>query len=568
MTPQFSRRDGMKPAKSVWVTLLVLGFIALILPSARACTVFSYSQSGSVLVGNNEDVPFFPQAAMWFVPASTNGYGRVCFGWNGFAQGGMNDQGLFIDWAVTPDSETRAWKRTLAWIRLGIEWVATPKNSPPVKFAKNDSHKLRLPLNGNASELLLANCATVDEAIAFAKRFEYPGNPVPGNPCHCLIADRSGESIVCEWIKGKPTIIRKTGSRQLITNFLLSKPKLGNYPCTRFDAVSKWFDNSETPTVKVCADALKLAATGGTIYSQVYDLPKGEVYVYYRHNFDHSVKVNLGEELRKGPHQVMLKDAFQDLTESLAVPKITATASISAAEILRRALEARGGATSAMNIHSIHAKGVVDLDAGWVATSPIESFAMRPNLYRTVMDAKSPVGLKLGQYAEGFNGRKGWNTEPGAAPKILKGKLLRERRDDAAFFASYDAPTYYKSAVCLGEASLEGKTCYAVDMMTQSRREEIHYYDTNSFLLSGIMEIEETGFGPALKQTKFGNYRELGGFLLPTQVAWQSQIRSGTIQYSSIEVNAVEESALKMPIQPAAQLDDSREALRANTPRP
>jgi hypothetical protein len=38
-------------------------------------------------------------------------------------------------------------------------------------------------------------------------------------------------------------------------------------------------------------------------------------------------------------------------------------------------------------------------------------------------------------------------------------------------------------------------------MMTQSRREEIHYYDTNSFLLSGIMEIVETGFGPALKQT-------------------------------------------------------------------
>lgn len=557
----------MNLAKFVCVGVLVLGFVALILPSAPACTIFSYSQGGSVLVGNNEDVPFLPQATMWFVPASTNGYGRVCFGWGGFAQGGMNDHSLFIDWAVTPDSETRAWKRTLAWIRLGIEWVTTSKNSPPVKFAKNDSQKLRLPLNGNASELLLANCATVDEAIAFAKRFKYPGNPVPGNPCHCLIADRSGESIVCEWIKGEPTIIRKTGSRQLITNFLISKPNLGNYPCTRFDAVSKWFDNSETPTVQVCADALKLAASSGTVYSQVYDLTKGDVYVYYRHSFDHSVRVNVAEELRKGPRQVMLKDAFKDPTESLAVPKITATAATSAAEVLRKALGARGGATSALNIRSIHAKGVVDLDLGWVATSPIEFFATRPNLYRIVEDAKSPVGLKLGQYAEGFNGRKGWNAQTGTAPQILKGKLLRERRDAAAFFGWYDAPTYYKSAVCLGEASFDGRVCYAVDMMTKCRREEIHYYDTNSFLLSGIMEIVETGFGPALKKTKFGDYREFDGFLLPTRLAWQSPASSGLVQFASIEVNGVDDSSVKMPIQSATQLDNSGKTLCANKPR-
>lgn len=192
---------------------------------------------------------------------------------------------------------------------------------------------------------------------------------------------------------------------------------------------------------------------------------------------------------------------------------------------------------------------------------------MRPNLYRTVVDEKSPVGLKLGQYAEGFNGRKGWTAQTGTAPQILKGKVLREARDGAAFFGWYDAPRYYKSAVCLGEASFEGRTCYAVYIMTKSRREEIHYYDTNSFLLSGIMEIVETGFGPVLKQTKFGDYREFGGFLLPTRLAWQSPVSSGLIQFVSIEVNGVEESALKMPIQSALQLDDSREAFRANKPR-
>jgi hypothetical protein len=135
-----------------------------------------------VLVGNNEDVPFLPQAAMWFVPAGTNGYGRVCFGWDGRAQGGMNDQGLFIGWAVTPDSETSAWKRKLAWIRLGIEWVFPPKGGTPANSGRKASHKLRFPLNANASELVLANCATVDEAIAFGNKYYYLGNPIPGKP--------------------------------------------------------------------------------------------------------------------------------------------------------------------------------------------------------------------------------------------------------------------------------------------------------------------------------------------------------------------------------------------------
>ncbi len=65
-----------------------------------------------------------------------------------------------------------------------------------------------------------------------------------------------------------------------------------------------------------------------------------------------------------------------------------------------------------------------------------------------------------------------------------------------------------------------------------------------------------------LKRTGFDGYREFGGFLLPTQIGWQSQISTGMIRYGSIEVNAVEESDLKMPIQSiqsAAQLDDSRE---------
>ncbi|HEY3860335.1 MAG TPA: hypothetical protein VGO59_00485 [Verrucomicrobiae bacterium] len=97
--------------------------------------------------------------------------------------------------------------------------------------------------------------------------------------------------------------------------------------------------------------------------------------------------------------------------------------------------------------------------------------------------------------------------------------------------------------------------------MTKCRREEIHYYDASSFLLSGIMEVVETEFGKALKQTTFGDYREFAGFLMPTRIGWQSPVGNGTIKYHSIEVNTVEESALKMPAQSVAKLDGSGQAI-------
>jgi len=466
----------------------------------------------------------------------------------------MNDQGLFVAVAAAPSSG---------------RFVSTHRS-------------IYSPV---ALDQLLAHCASVEEAINWLKKspnvrinnweVNFLGLHLnSGVGGHFLVADKSGNSAVCEWIKGKFKVIRKSDCCQLMTNFLLSNPDLGSYPCPRFATLTQYFGDSGKPTVNASTRALELASARVTRYSQVYDLVNGEVHVFLGRRFANPAKITLAEELAKGQRELELKTLFGDppqasnapQAEPVTVLKVTRASDLSAEEVLKKALDARGGAAAALNIHSIHAKGTIELDLGWLATSPIESFQARPNLCRTVIDEKSPIGLKLGQYAEGFSERKGWNAYPGAAPQILKGNMLRERRDDAAFFAWYDTPTFYKSAVCPGEASFEGRTCYAVNLMTQSRREEIHYYDTNSFLLAGIMEFFQTDYGPVLTRTSFDDYREFGGFLLPTRIGWQSDTSSGTIRYSSIELNHVEESALKMPARPVAQPGNLRKMLRANKP--
>jgi len=546
----------MKAAKSICALFLFLDLIVFILPGARACTVFCDSQSGTVLAGRNWDMCNDQLNVMWFVPAEKAAHGRVCFGRHSDCEDGMNDQGLFVAVAAAPSSG---------------RFVSTHRS-------------IYSPV---ALDQLLARCASVEEAINWLKKspnirinswnvnflgFHY-NSGVGG---HFLLADKSGDSAVCEWIKGKFKVVRKSGRCQLMTNFLMGNPDLGGYPCPRFAALTQYFEDSGNTTAKASTKALEIASNFGTRYSQVYDLVNGEVHLFFRRRFANPVKINLAAELAKGPREVELKTLFGDppqapngtRAEPVTVPKVTRASDLSAEEVLKKALEARGGATAAMNIRSIHAKGMVDLDPGWVATSPIEFFAMRPELFRIVVDEKSPVGLKLSQYDQGFDGRKGWSGQTGTAPQFLKGKALRERRDDAAFFGWYDAPTNYKSAVCLGEVSFGGRTCYAVNLMTQSRREENHYYDTKSFLLAGVMEFSQTDYGSVLTRTSFDDYRECGGFLLPTRIGWQSDTSSGTIRYSSIELNNVEESALKIPARPVARPDNLRNTLRKGVKPP
>ena len=256
-----------------------------------ACTVFNCNRSNKVLVGNNEDWNYSTDVAIWFVSPTSKSYGRVCFGWNQLfffrqAQGGMNDLGLFFDWDLCPKSE------------------------PPEFSFKKKIAVFSLPDN------LLAECATVDEAIAWLKQYN-----ILFIQSHIMLVDRSGNSAVVEWVDGEMRVLRKINDYQVITNFWLSHPELGNYPCKRYNKVTEIMENKNEISVKYFASILKMVSKyertedgkeSGTIYSNVYDLANGDVYIYYQRNFENPIKVNLETELKKGNHNYKLRSLFRE----------------------------------------------------------------------------------------------------------------------------------------------------------------------------------------------------------------------------------------------------------------
>ena len=101
----------------------------------RACTVFSVVGGGKVLFGSNEDYSYAAKAEMWFVPAAHGERGRVLFGWDDFAQGGMNDAGLTFDGASCPPSGG-----------------PVDRAKPVVKGNIADAHDAALPRRGAAGQ--------------------------------------------------------------------------------------------------------------------------------------------------------------------------------------------------------------------------------------------------------------------------------------------------------------------------------------------------------------------------------------------------------------------------------
>jgi len=250
--------------------------------SVHACTAFMMSDGERVLVGNNEDYKI-PHTRVWFVPAENGHYGRVYFGYENWSpQGGMNDQGLFFDFFATKPLEVKLSKEK-------------PKFQGPI------------------IDKMAAECSTVKEVLDLFSRY----NLEFMLKFQMFVVDKTGDAAIIEGDQ----IIRKSGLYQVVTNFHQSKVDEKRRPCEWYKPSCVQYKTAESMltdggTVSVAHFRDILSAThrntlgARTLYSNIYDLKNELVYLYYLHNFDSEVVIDLNEELKKGHHSYELPSLF------------------------------------------------------------------------------------------------------------------------------------------------------------------------------------------------------------------------------------------------------------------
>ncbi len=258
--------------------LLLLLFI---IPFTRvfACLILFITDGKIVLVANHEDW-YARDAEVTFIPAEGKKLGMLYFDFSSekTAQGGMNTAGLFFDGTRTPFAP----------------------------YEENDSKK---DCKCYIWKKILEECATVDEALNYVKNYKIPEI----EDVHILFADKKGNSAAVGVYDGKLQIHRRSGNHQLLTNFNLTDPSYGDEPpCQRFAIAEKMLGSDSSATVDNLENILsKTHQNDLTVYSNIYNLTSGEVYVYNRADFTRKVKLNLTVELKKGKHVVSIPFLFK-----------------------------------------------------------------------------------------------------------------------------------------------------------------------------------------------------------------------------------------------------------------
>jgi choloylglycine hydrolase len=262
--------------------------IILLLPfETGACSMFYYvdQTTGKIYFVNNEDFWYDVKPYIQINPKSSNEFARLWYGWDDFAQGGVNEFGLLFDGAVTP------------------------KQSLPNGYHNPDGR--------NVGDEILLKCKTASEAVDYLEN-----EKIAISEGHIIFGDNTGDAVVVEWVNGERKIINLKNNMLIATNFLLSDTTAGNFPCYRYNSIEQRLkqlnESAETPDLKKIGNAIGGASqspradekgkTGGTLYTSFTNITDMEFVLVYKLDNSKIIKLDLTKEFEKTRKQKIKLD--------------------------------------------------------------------------------------------------------------------------------------------------------------------------------------------------------------------------------------------------------------------
>jgi len=240
------------------------------------CSVITLSKGGQVFFGGNDDY-IKSDSYYWVDQGDDQNYGVIWIGQPDNVQQGVNEVGLAYDANGLP--------------RVGV-----------------NPHNERLPVSGDYTIypiLILHECATVEEVITWINTHQWHSYMHD----QMQFADATGDAVIISaGTDGEVVFSRKPQGDGFIVSTNFNVADHGNsfgYPCWRYDLASEKLDqliNQEKEiSLQDAVDVLDAVhmegGTSWTISSMVADLTNGLVYLYYFHQFDRPVVLNVKDEL-------------------------------------------------------------------------------------------------------------------------------------------------------------------------------------------------------------------------------------------------------------------------------
>jgi len=264
---------------SVKTFLLFVFLGCLSVTEGIGCSMFKITLYGKTMVGNNEDF-WNPNTYMWTEQGKNQEYGAIYFGYENFwPQGGINQAGLAFDGFA---EEYLAIRDTLG----------------------------KLPLKSDFIKEIMKTCASVDQVRIYLKLYNLSGL----ERGMLFFVDKTGKYLIVE---GDSLII---GTREYYTlsNFYPSlTPDENKVPIAFYQKGRKLLESRRDTSISFCSsvsDTMRQEKEwgGGTMYTTIYDLNEGIIYLYHFRDFDHVLKFDINLELEKNNYTRFIPDLFPE----------------------------------------------------------------------------------------------------------------------------------------------------------------------------------------------------------------------------------------------------------------
>ena len=269
----------MKEKMSIVIFLGICVFGFSLIQSGRCCSMFKVTMNGKTMVGNNEDY-WNPNTRIWFEQGKNGEYGAVYVGFDNFyPQGGMNQAGLVFDGF---GEDYKAINDTLGKKNLSVD------------FLKD----------------ILKKCTTVDDVKQYLIQYKLSGLETS----MFLFIDKTGKYLVAEG----DSLIIGNNPYYVLSNFYPSQVKDENeIDIPFYQKGRRLLENHRDTSINFCSSVMDTMHQekdwgGGTMYTTIYDLNAGIIYLYFFHDYTHVVKYSLDHELKKGDYSFAIPELFPE----------------------------------------------------------------------------------------------------------------------------------------------------------------------------------------------------------------------------------------------------------------
>ena len=208
-------------------------------------------------------------------------------------------------------------------------------------------------------------------------------------------------------------------------------------------------------------------------------------------------------------------------------------------DILEKAAKAQLGSSNPSEIFSVHIKGTMSMPQGIMGEFEIFQKEGGKFYQKTTIPSMSL------EVVQGCDGTDCYNIDPMLGPRLLSGQELANTLLEADFQSEFNWKETFKSYQYAGEADVNGKPCYKLNLITKAGLEITNYYDKETSLLKQTDTVIETEvMGKVSGKMYYDHYEEFEGILMPTQMIMEMISNRIEMNKSTFEFNQKMDDAM------------------------